>query len=71
MIKVPEKCLCCKSKWNGGSAIPGDTMEIGLRVFFSCGASLSVAEDLGCGCYMLRFKNCQCEECRIIPASDK
>ncbi len=60
--KVPEGCLHCGSKWIGGHARPKDTMTPGLRVFYDCGASLSIKEDLGDGAYVLLFKNCRAAE---------
>lgn len=64
-VRVPPVCLCCGSKWKGGSQVPLDKFRVGLRVFYYCGASLSVARYMGTGCYMLRFKNCKCGECQM------
>lgn len=55
---VPEKSLCCGSAWIGGHQLPGRLMKLGLRVFYKCGASLSVHDDLGDGAYFLLSKNC-------------
>ena len=56
-IKVPKHCLICGSEYAGGHAWIGESMEEGLRVFFHCGASMSVkvlSEDV----YQILFKNC-------------
>lgn len=37
----------------------GEPMEDRLRVFYKCGASLSIKENLGDGVYLLLFKNCE------------
>ena len=57
-VRVPQHCMSCGAGYTGGHQIPEQHMTLGLRIFYRCGASLSVAEDLGDGCYMLRFKNC-------------
>jgi hypothetical protein len=57
MIKVPDKCLICKSKWIGGHQKPGKAMTLNLRVFYECGASMSIMEVYD-GCYLILFKNC-------------
>lgn len=45
-IKVPEKCLICNSKWIGGCQIPGYPFpKKGRRVFYECGASISVIDE--------------------------
>ena len=58
MIKVPKRCLICQSPWAGGHERPGKQMQSGLRVFYSCGASLSY-KILAEGIYQLLVKNCQ------------
>ena len=55
--KVPEYCLICGADWRGGHNAPLQHMELGLRVFYECGASLS-CKDLGNGAYQLLIKNC-------------
>ncbi len=47
MIKCPEKCLVCGADWNGGSVKPGEPMGEGKRVFYECGASMSVTDGYG------------------------
>lgn len=56
--KVPKKCLGCGARYLGGHAWMGEPMKDGLRVFYKCGASLSIKENLGDGVYLLLFKNC-------------
>ena len=41
-FNVPETCLVCGAEWKGGHEVPGKPMKSGLRVFYLCGASLSV-----------------------------
>ena len=55
-IKAPGVCLCCGGAYRGGHVLPGDSMKFGLRVFYDCGASLSVRESLGDGYYHLLLK---------------
>jgi hypothetical protein len=55
---VPEKALCCGSHYLGGHALPGNKMRFGLRVFYKCGASLSVHRSAGDGAWLLLSKNC-------------
>lgn len=57
-ILVPAKCLRCGAKWTGGHEVPGKPMKFGLRVFYDCGASMSVKR-LRWGCCSILFKNCQ------------
>jgi hypothetical protein len=62
--KAPEKCLFCDSPYMGGHVKPGEHMEMGLRVFYHCGASISIFK--GCshpenGAFHLLVKNCHCE----------
>ncbi len=57
-IRTPDTCLACGAVYSGGSALVDARMKVGLRVFYRCGASLSVREDLGDGAYLLLFKNC-------------
>ena len=61
-IRVPPKCLVCKSMWVGGHSTPGNIMSEGLRVFYECGASMSVKKVLAEGCYQILFKNCTNDE---------
>ncbi len=58
MIKVPEKCLICGSEYMGGHETPSSIMREGLRVFYQCGASMSV-KILSDGVFQILFKNCQ------------
>lgn len=56
---VPHKSLCCGSDYLGGHEIPGKPMKPGLRVFYRCGASLSVHHNAGNDrAWMLLSKNC-------------
>jgi hypothetical protein len=58
MIKVPKKCLCCGAGYAGGCQRPGKEFpSIGLRVFYKCGASMSIKESHDYG-YLILFKNC-------------
>ncbi len=42
-IKVPRNCPVCNTGyWIGGFDFPGRSMIPGLRVFFTCGSSLSI-----------------------------
>ena len=57
-MKAPEFCLICgKGSWRGGHCGVGDEMKDGLRIFFSCGSSMSV-ENLSDGAYSILVKNC-------------
>jgi len=58
MIKVPSKCLICGSEYIGGHEWIAEPMKEGLRVFFKCGASMSVRVIME-GVYKILFKNCQ------------
>jgi len=43
--KVPENCMICGAPWMGGCQVPGERYpRKGLRVFYRCGASLSVVD---------------------------
>jgi hypothetical protein len=57
MIKVPENCLVCGSKYQGGTNSTGEGMTEGKRVFYVCGASMSVKK-LEHNVYNILFKNC-------------
>jgi len=57
-IMMPEKCLVCGESWSGGHTYPPQNMTEGLRVFYSCGASMSV-KILNHGVYSILFKNCE------------
>jgi hypothetical protein len=62
--KVPERCLVCDSPYLGGHAKPGDNMKVGLRVFFKCGASMSISEsklDPPHNSFHILYKNCWCD----------
>ena len=62
MIKVPKTCMVCDADWVGGCAEPGDEFpDVGLRVFYDCGASISIGENLGDGAYLVLVKNCGSE----------
>jgi hypothetical protein len=65
IIQVPSGCLSCGAKWIGGNARPGDKMTKGLRVFYDCGASMSIKEDFGERCYHILFKNCHGMQKRV------
>jgi hypothetical protein len=61
--KVPEKSLCCGADYLGGHALPGQPMRFGLRVFYKCGASLSVHHSAGVdNAWFLLSKNCFAKE---------
>lgn len=57
MIKVPKHCLICGSDYMGGHELPDKPMREGLRVFYICGASMSM-KMLSEGVYQILFKNC-------------
>lgn len=59
---VPASCMICGAKWIGGHERPGHRMKVGLRVFYECGASLSIKEGFFEGAFHLLLKNCWCEE---------
>lgn len=84
---VPEKCLICGAPWLGGCAVPGTRYpRAGLRVFFRCGASMSIIdrakelygndpasaayEDDGY-CYFLRLKNCCSKDGVYVEGTDR
>lgn len=60
-VNVPEKCLYCGAKWSGGHQVPNKEMKKGLRVFYTCGASLSIYEQTEDHALLL-FKNCVTQE---------
>ena len=60
-VKVPKYCLYCGAGWKGGHQVPGSIMKLGLRVFYFCGASLSITEQTEDYCRLL-FKNCGKQE---------
>jgi len=65
MIKVPKKCLICGAEYQGGSVWEGEPMKPDLRVFYRCGASLSIQGDKSMiedGSYILLVKNCSNDE---------
>lgn len=57
-ILVPAKCLRCGAKWIGGHEIPGKPMKFQARVFYRCGAQMSIKRWSEYGCDIL-FTNCQ------------
>lgn len=71
-VRCPLHCLVCGALYQGGHALPGAKMKEGLRVFFGCGASMSVkaldgefvkiVEYLTISPYQILFKNCCSEE---------
>ena len=60
---VPEKCPCCGAKWSGGCQVPRKPMPDNARVFYNCGASLSIKRRLERYAITLLFKSCNCLEC--------
>ena len=62
MIKVPECCMVCGSKYTGGSQVPQKPFkDKGERVFYKCGASMSIKEMKeysDTAYYLILFKNC-------------
>ena len=59
-IIVPDKCLSCGSDWMGGCQLPGKPFPFGVRVFYNCGASMSVKK-LSEDAFQILFKNCCAE----------
>ncbi len=60
--RTPANCMICGAKWIGGHALPGEPMRGGLRVFYDCGASLSIHETFpDDGSFKLLIKNCWCD----------
>lgn len=59
-IKTPERCLVCGAKWKGGASAPGCPMPEYARVFYDCGASMSVEESslFPHEVFHILFKNC-------------
>ena len=53
---TPETCPNCGAKYSGGSTAPGDAMKPDLRVFYICGASISM--QLRPDNKLLMLKNC-------------
>lgn len=60
-ILVPAKCLCCGAKWTGGHEVPGKPMKFRVRIFYDCGAQMSITRHSKYGCSIL-FTNCQGKE---------
>jgi len=59
-IKAPKKCLICNAKYSGGHCLRSQRMREGMRVFYKCGASMSVTTlDKECAVYQILFKNCE------------
>lgn len=76
MIKVPEYCLICGSKWKGGSQLPNKPFrDIGQRVFYECGASMSIKEsdvkkvNVPPYFYQILFKGCMYDSGKLIYTS--
>jgi len=59
-LKAPSHCFICGSQYSGGHVLPGEKMKDGLRIFFGCGASMSV-KILVPSVYSILFKNCGSE----------
>ena len=55
--KTPETCPKCGAKYSGGSTAPGDHMQPDMRVFYMCGASISL-KDWGKDDPCVLLKNC-------------
>ena len=82
---IPEKCQICGAPWIGGCGVPGKRYpKAGLRVFFDCGASMSVidtakewshrgyTEEHDDGyCYFLRLKNCNSKDGIYVARADR
>ena len=60
-IKAPAHCLVCGADYAGGHGLPFGRMTKGLRVFYKCGASMSVQTETEMAGFIL-FKNCCGEE---------
>lgn len=58
MIKAPKTCLICGASFSGGHTDAGMPMEVGKRVFYDCGARVSVHSMSDIGAYSLNIKNC-------------
>ncbi len=62
--RVPATCLSCGAAWTptpdwkGDYVLPEQKTKVGLRVWYDCGASLSIKADLGDGAYTRLFKDC-------------
>ena len=58
-VMAPKECPICCAKWYSGHAEPMTQMEEGLRIWFACGASLSVRslDDEGYS-YTILIKGC-------------
>lgn len=74
--RVPEHCLVCGAEWRAGCQVPGERFpKLGLRVFYVCGSTLSVASRVGelelqelaqCeGLFFLRLSSC-CTELQLL-----
>jgi hypothetical protein len=63
-IKVPNLCLLCDAPYKGGHELPNNKMQKGLRVFYSCGSSLSIKENNQDYCLLL-FKGCGTNESNL------
>lgn len=58
---VPDRCMICGAAYKGGHQLPSLPMQIGLKVIYACGASLSI-KDADMGCFILSLKNCCSED---------
>lgn len=76
---ISEKCLICGAPWAGGCEQPGHRYpKAGLRVFYKCGASMSIVgvefgydlDDDGY-CYFLRLKNCNSIDGTYMEGADR
>ena len=79
---VPKECPCCGSPYTGGSQLPGRPFKVGFgevkvapwivfkgpRVWYECGASMCISEEIEFG-LEVRLQGCNCGECR--EADDK
>ena len=47
MPRVSDGCPICGAAWRGGCQVPGKPfLKLGARVFYECGGTVSVKEDL-------------------------
>lgn len=59
-VGVPDKCLICGARYIGGHATPKEAMSVGLRVWYECGAVMSIKPDAQIfeDTYYLKIHNC-------------